>query len=103
MPVQRSRRITPLCSLDPDSASKTCHTLAREARRAANELESVLSRFHESGAFGEIWRYATKHRTELPDVSPHAVAQALRQYAGILALIAGKLGQSPRETASQQS
>jgi hypothetical protein len=63
--------------------------LAREARRLADEAESLYIELEQAGALAKIRRYMIVHSEGVPQFNLLDAAKALRCYAGVLSMIAG--------------
>jgi hypothetical protein len=61
--------------------------LAREARRLADEVESLFIQLAECGALAVIQRYMICHSEGNPTLDLLHTAKALRAYAGTLTLL----------------
>jgi hypothetical protein len=76
----------------PESPARDRRTkrtaLSREARRLADEMESLYIQLEQIGALATIRQYMTTHSEESPRLDLLQTAKALRCYAGVLSLIA---------------
>jgi len=74
----------------PSSDRKANRTaLAREARRIADEVESLYISLEQVGALASIRRHMNTHQEGVPHFDLLQAAKALRCYAGTLLAITG--------------
>lgn len=78
----------PLPAINTDRKAKRT-ALAREARRLADEAESLYISLEQIGALADIRRYMVTHSEGNPNLDLVQTAKALRSYAGVLSMIAG--------------
>jgi hypothetical protein len=62
--------------------------LSREARRLADEMESLYIQLEQVGALSTVRHYMTTHSEGSPRLDLLETAKALRCYAGVLSLLA---------------
>jgi hypothetical protein len=62
--------------------------LSREARRLADEMESLYIQLEQIGALSTVRRYMTTHSEGSSQLDLLETAKALRCYAGVLSLLA---------------
>ncbi|HWY05310.1 MAG TPA: hypothetical protein VNY24_00515 [Candidatus Acidoferrales bacterium] len=73
----------------PVQDRKTKRTaLSREARRLADEMESLYIQLEQIGALATVRSYMTTHSEGSPRLDLLETAKALRCYAGVLSLLA---------------
>jgi hypothetical protein len=73
----------------PAQDRKTKRTaLSREARRLADEMESLYIQLEQIGALGLVRHYMRTHSEGSPRLDLLETAKALRCYAGVLSVIA---------------
>jgi hypothetical protein len=73
--------------------------LAKNARRVAEELENLSTRFDQADGPTMVSRYAAAHQIEIPRLDIAAAVRALRSNAGMLFIIANSLAhrESPQQ------
>jgi hypothetical protein len=76
----------PEASAKDRKAARTA--LSREARRVADEMESLHIRLEQVGAMATVQKYMLTHSEGPPRLDLLQTAKALRCYAGVLSLIA---------------
>ena len=74
-------------SLTQDRKTKRT-ALSREARRLADEMESLYIQLEQVGALVTVRQYMTTHSEGSPRLDLLQTAKALRCYAGVLSLLA---------------
>ena len=72
--------------------------LSREARRLADEMESLYIQLEQVGALSTVRRYMTTHSEGSPRLDLLETAKALRCYAGVLSLLATSQSTSQNQT-----
>ena len=83
---------------DATVARKATRTaLAREARRIADEVESLYIQLEQIGTLSTIRKYMIVHQEGVPRFDLLQTAKALRCYAGVLSAIAAASKPKPVE------
>jgi hypothetical protein len=72
-----------------EQARKTARTaIARDARRIADDIESIYIRLQQIGTLSAIRKYMVLHQEGVPHFDLLEAAKGLRCYAGVLSMIA---------------
>lgn len=99
----KRKRIQPLHLMSIEEGAKACVSLAQNAREAAASVDFAWEQLEQSGALGEIIRYARSQGIDLPRTDVLEAARTLRAYAGVIFLFAGSLQRPTLLTANAAS
>lgn len=99
----KRKSIQPLHMMSLEEGVKACLSLAQKAREAAAGVDFAWEQLEQSGALGEVIRYARSQGIDLPRADVTEAARTLRAYAGAIFLYAGSLQRPDLLTADAAS
>lgn len=99
----KHKRIQPMHLMSIEEAAKACASLAQKAREAAAGVDLAWEQLEQSGALGEVVRYARSQGIDLPRTDVTEAARTLKAYAGAILLYAGSLRTIDRRVVYESS